>query len=469
MDIEKTMKEIETQYSVGDITVDNIQIWGLLRTLYIAKCIDKNITSDGWNKHIKRQPNPSTIKKIKRLRNISYGIHNVFRKYDLWVFSDGLELRELNGKLVNRLFEPILKEKSCVLVENPATGLHVPLAKRDNKSIISLDIFNIMAQLIKYKEKTIDGEEILREINNEYDLQVDYHRAIHRFFAYRRVFGKFLDIYRPKAVILSSYAGPTFQTLIHTAKEKGIPTIEMQHGAITKNFPFYTPCVVTDKKFFPDYILTFGEKSKKEVRHEFIDPKNIFSVGIPYLEYINETHNEKLVEQFQEIRQRYKHIVAVTAQWTVESKLINFIKNSAVSAPEIVFIYIPRDASNNYKNIFPKNVMVMPEFNAYQLIKYSDFHATVYSTCVIEAPFFGVRNILINIDGRARQTYGDMLTNEDVSLFVESEAEFVHTIRTWGEPKKESVIKSHSDFLATHPNKRLLKTIEQIIANGVKV
>jgi hypothetical protein len=73
---------------------------------------------------------------------------------------------------------------------------------------------------------------------------------------------------------------------------------------------------------------------------------------------------------------------------------------------------------------FGQNIIFAPSMNVYQSITQTSFHATMYSTCAIEAPSLGTRNILININGLARKHF-DHLIDGFVTHLVNKPDEFI--------------------------------------------
>ena len=106
--------------------------------------------------------------------------------------------------------------------------------------------------------------------------------------------------------------------------------------------------------------------------------------------------------------------------------------------------------------------MIFKELNVYQTIKQADFHATVYSTCAIEAPALGVPNLLINIEEIAKKHYSDLLTNLDVTQFIETEREFVDRILNWQPKSKKEIMKLHNGFYKQNHRKSLRNALDII-------
>ena len=66
--------------------------------------------------------------------------------------------------------------------------------------------------------------------------------------------------------------------------------------------------------------------------------------------------------------------------------------------------------------------------NVYELIKQSDVHVTVYSTCAIEALALGKPNVLVDIDGQTTRYLGKSLKDNPFTKIVNEEEEFYDNI-----------------------------------------
>jgi predicted glycosyltransferase len=185
----------------------------------------------------------------------------------------------------------------------------------------------------------------------------------------------------------------------------------------------------------------------------------VIVVGNGYVEYLAGTGTRLERGQY---KKKYARTIVVTAQYTVESKLVEFIRKAASLASDSLFLYVPRDATNKYEGIFPKNVRVITSSNAYELIKQADFHATVYSTCAMEAPFFGTPNILININGKSKECFEKVLTDPETTRYVNTEEEFVRLVSTWERLEPAEIKLRHKGFIQTGYVQEIKKAVERI-------
>jgi hypothetical protein len=184
-----------------------------------------------------------------------------------------------------------------------------------------------------------------------------------------------------------------------------------------------------------------------------------------YIDYINNEYkpSEKTIKLFKSFKKKYKKTVAISSQWPLENKLIDFLKKSASLNKNILYIFVPRDVNKDYSNAnFPENIIVLKHLNVYQIIREADLHSTLWSTCALEAPALGVPNILINIDGFAKKYYLNILTNRDVTRFVDTPEEFVDTISNWHTKTRKEIMRLHRNFYKENYTKNLDRALKVI-------
>ena len=466
MDAIDFIKEVETKYDVESIKVMDMEVWPFLRASYYIAARAREL-------NIEQQKKTSLWTKIKRVKNVFYGFWNLFKKFDYLVFSDILEVRLMKGRYVNKLAEFLISElgkERVLLIENPGGGSHFKRSRLSTKNIISLDFFLVFRYLPLLKRRfIINNEKILKEINGKYNLNINYRMLISRFICYKNLFRLFFRLYNSRLVFISEYYNPIHQAAIYAAKKLGIKTIELQHGNIDNRYPAYNVFVKLDKSFFPDYLFAFGDWVKNVFgeNNYFIKKDNVLPIGSMYIDYINNEYktSEETIKMLSNFRKKYKRIVAVSSQWTIENKLIDFLKKSASLSKNILYIFVPRNVNKDYSNAnFPENIIILKDLNVYQIVKEANFHTTVYSACALEAPALGVPNILVNIDGMAKKHYSDLLMNRDVTRFVDTEEEIVDVILNWHTRIKKEIMNLHNGFYKQN-HKESLKQALKIIEN----
>lgn len=466
MDLIDFVREIETKYDVKSIKIGDMEIWPFLRGPYRWAYSEKYIFNT------KRQ-RVSLWAKIKKTKNIFYGFCSLFKKYDYFVFSNIEECRLLNngkytyrisGELIN-----ILGRDNVLVYENPMYVGHFRKEKICIKNIISTDLLLFVSKLIFVGKIGIKNEQILKMIENDYSLHVNYKKRIRNFLQSVKILNIFLRIYKPKKIFIGCYFNQFHQELIYVAHKHNMKIAEMQHGIIRSHGGYHVYADL-DKSFFPDYLFAFGDYVKNVFNESnyFIEKDNVLSIGNMYIDYINNEYkpSKETIQVFGDFRRKYKKIVAISSQRTIENKLIDFLKRSTTLDRNILYIFVPRDINKDYSNTnFPENIVILRDLNVYQIIKEADFHSTMYSTCALEAPALGTPNILININNFAKKYYSKTLTNRDVTRFVDTGKEFVDTIRSWRTKTKTEIISLHCNFYKQNHKESLKQALRVIGVN----
>jgi len=198
------IKEIETKYNVSSITVNGVQVWPFLRVVYDYK-YNEFYTFNTLNKN----RSSSIFAKLKRIKNVFYGLENLFKKYNYLIFSDTYERRLADGKYIDKIAESLIHElgkDKTLLIEHPVNSLHFKRSEISTKNIISLDLFHSFCYShLLNKRLVINNEAILKRLNKKYQLDVDYHMLISRFFRYTKWFNLFYKIYNPKIIFVNCY------------------------------------------------------------------------------------------------------------------------------------------------------------------------------------------------------------------------------------------------------------------------
>ena len=444
------LKEIEGKYPVDTILVNGEQVWPYLRTAYDLQYFKKISSQEGerplWT-------SLSFLAKLKRLLNIPYGMKHWLGKYDYIAISSTGERRSINGKYFNRLLDTIIDKlgrDKVLYIEIPIPSLH-PIESIYTSKVVCYDVVELLAMITEVftlRRYKIKNESVLQNINKEYDLSVDYQKVIKRFHARRMVFSLLFRMKKPKVVLLSCYYG-LLQSAIKAAKDSGAKVIEFQHGSIGEEHPEYNVYIELDKGSFPDYLAVFGKKELETFSDSrFIQPQHVYPVGSFYIEYVRTNHipNENLVQRLK----KYEVCIGVTLASTTERRTVEFVHQAAVLDRDICYLLIPRHPEEEHYASFelPDNVMIVKNQNFYELMMLADFHATVYSTCAIEAPSLGVQNILINIDGLAKRFYGNVLNDSRITRFVETPEDFVRVANSFEKLDRDTIVKLNKDLIA---------------------
>lgn len=438
------ISDIEKNYDVAKIRAGRFQVWPFLRWAYFSSYL---MTYDSDNpQHF------SFWDKFSLLKNVYYGVHNIFRRYDFIIHSNTSELKYIEGKYHNKLTDQIYRDLSgstILYIEEPLP-FHYPKKQIAYPAIVSGTLLKLIKKClhVMYLRKIpVYHSELLDTINSKFGLDIDYHGIINSFFRDYHLFSTFFRIMRPKAIFTTGHDHHG----IKAANDMGITTVEIQHGAIGEHHPAYHSSINLDTSFYPCNILVFGNYDKQclEKSPLFRDSK-IYPVGSFYTDY--EYKTKLKLETIEQKKKNYRRSVGVTLQWTVEDRVIQFIINAARKNDRILYVLIPRPKDNTdfSKYTLPDNVLVYEDHDFYRTIKHLDFHSTVNSTCALEAPSLGIQNILIDIDGQARKYYKNILSNANITKFINTQEEYVSTILNFDKQDPDIVRKGNSDVIATN-------------------
>ena len=431
---DELISRIETDYDVSSIKFKDISLWLELRTHVYNK-----ITSG-----------ESTPLKITSqtyfviLRSFFYGFFNWFRKYDAWLFNTDIDRVDINGKYFDKYFDyPASKIEKSLVIELPSEQ-HFKRNKVASKYIVSRSVLIIIEKFYGIFINTKKAKlEIYHEISKAYNVEVDTNYVIKKMVSQYNVMSFVLKFRKPKIVFLApSY---TAYGYIKALKEKGVTVVEIQHGIIQKEHFGYNIQADFNREYFVDYLLTFGSReSKVFLNGKGINHENVIPVGHFYLNQIKQSTilNSKL----KLLKQSFLKTVSVSLQ-DVESseKMIANLVNLASKRKDILFLMKPRRTKKEvYLNKYsiPKNMKFMDDIDVYEIILHSDFHLTVYSTCALEAPTLGIKNILFDIDGQATRYFGEILNDRNTTFFVK-EANEIESILDQEIYNSNAVIKAN--------------------------
>ncbi|HIH88003.1 TPA: hypothetical protein HA344_02190 [Candidatus Bathyarchaeota archaeon] len=447
MDEGESAREIEKDFDVTSVTAHGEKVWPILRWPYFYAI--RHMTN----------AKPNRKSKFELLVDLFYGLPSWLGAADVLCFSDseGSTRRLIQSEYYNRYIDPIidfLLPEKCLLIEIPAP-LHRPTKLTHTKRITSSTVIEAIARLqAAFNNKIqIENHEILDEIQRKYGITVDDEKILRLYHVKKGIYHSLYRYYKPKAIFFTEYYRDISR--VKAAKELNIPTIEVQHGIIGTEHPAYRSLLKIDGDYYPDQLLTWGETEKKyDDETFFYKPHQVYPIGSYIIEYINNSYkpDDKLLQEIS----RYKKSAAVTLQKTVTEETIEFIQNAAKMNPSILYLLVPRQPLTTVTPL-PENIRIIQNYNFYKLMKYVDVHVTAYSSCTLEAPSMGVRNILINIGGYAKTFYGPIMKDKTVTRYVETPSELVKEINQLGPIDKASIIKANSDLITPDYSSNLKK------------
>jgi hypothetical protein len=461
----EVIKNIESKYAVEDIKADGFKLWQFLRYRYYITNYFINETNAKSAYYLSVSNNIFNL-----FRNTVKSYFTFRKKFKYILFTDSTEIRQIEGKMSDKIAHDIIS----VYGDDMLVCLNTSNEIVDTKNLFYKNMMNSMIFYFFsafHKRKTvIENEEILKNIENEFDIKVDYQKKTDRFFSLVKVMDKYFKRNNYKIVFVDTYYAPVLQqAVVYSANKNNIKVVELQHGLINESNISYNIFRKVASDGLPQYIFLFGEYFKELLTNsKFLSPDNLKVTGSFFINHSIETNpkNEFAVEYFAEARKKFKSIVAITSQETIINELSEFLLKLAELDKDVLYIFIPRNYKKEYPELKNKtNIVIDQKLGFYTCASFVDFHSTVYSTCAVESLAFGTPNILININNLSRKFLGSNLNESNFSYFVESPEAMLETIQTCKTADRE-LVKSKGNFYFAKSNKTELKQFLQEIENG---
>lgn len=441
-----SLKEIEMLYDTQSILLGDDFVWPIVR-FKINEEIRKRSGLGSRTFKLDRK------KLFKLLKTFFYGFLNLFRlrHYDYWIFSSSDRRKKMDAKYMDRVIEPLAAEnKKSLLIENPfPLGGHYPKNWINQCNIISQTPFYAgikLVSLLSRKRLKIKNEALIQKILKDNNIEIDYNKLLKNHIAQYRFIKFLMRFGKPKAVFMV-YAASSMG-YIKAFKEKGIPVIEVQHGIINASHYAYNVYKDFGKILFPDYLMTYG-KYELDIfndKNYFIAPSNVFPVGYFFLEKFRNSMDQDLDKK--KFYGEFDKIIAFSLQDPFEKYVFEFLDKLAALDTSILYLAVPRDPLKPYLNAPKrKNLIIERNRNIYECLQIADFHATINSTCAIEALYFGVPNILFDYSNWASDYYNKILNDAKHTVFVKSPDEFLDMVRSHMFDETDMIVESSKYFI----------------------
>jgi hypothetical protein len=435
------LKEIEENYPVNTVKINGLPVWQYLRINLSTYIIHKNTPFVPLKKS-------GIFKRLKRFLFTVSCLPLLNKNFKYLFFSTLGETRLIDDSYSDRIAHNLFK----ILGKDLLAVLDFMGNDWDNYNLhyhpfcINKKVFDFFKKPLK--NLNMENWNILDRINEKYRMDLDYTSMAVKFMETVRIFDRYFKKHKPEAVFVKPYYGMN-QAVIYAAHLNNIKVVELQHGLINDKHRAYQAFSDNGRECIPDYILTFGDYVKKYVSSYLVDEKHLVPIGYFYIEHIKENakNNLQLQEYFDKLRKKYKKIVAVASSQATDDIAADFVKKAAKMDAGIAYLFIFRFYNvDSSKYQFPENVIVNPEFDFYQNALYSDFHATVYSTCALEAPFLGVRNLIMNINNLGKTIYQNLLKEGSITHYCETPEEMVRLIKTLPPLPRAEIEKEGSSY-----------------------
>tara|TARA_R110002050_G_scaffold200591_1_gene335569 strand:- start:122214 stop:123593 length:1380 start_codon:yes stop_codon:yes gene_type:complete len=456
MDLGQKIKSVDVNYPVENIKVNGKQFWPFFRVFFFDAQYVKGGTQTSF----------SLTQKLQFLLSSFYGIFNWFGKTEYLVFSNSDQRKEVNGKWIDKSADYLnLKLPHTLHIELPVFK-HFSHSKLKFKRVVShlpLRFLEVVYMKLILRKVSIEGMEILNQLNEKFELNISGTEVAKRFLAQYSVMKFILRFIQPKAVFM---AVPYMKMgYVLAIKENGIPVIEMQHGSINNSHFGYTNYKQFDASLFPNYLLAYGEGTKDV----FVDgnitysSETVFPIGHYYLHLIDDNVGEKnkLAKQLSGAQ---KTIAVSLQDDSVGSKIVAVLTEVAQKKSDWKFVFVPRKTPQKVyeKMNLPPNILFAPELNVYEVIAICDYHTTVFSTCALEAPTLGKGNVLVNINNKSKEYFDHILTDNRVTRFANSATDFINELEKGDFPNALEIKKSNNRVMVSGFEANLQSALQEM-------
>lgn len=214
------------------------------------------------------------------------------------------------------------------------------------------------------------------------------------------------------ALLVVSYGREPF---VEACQRQGIPTVELQHGVISRYHFGYSYPGGYQKHTFPDYFFSFGTFWDETVDYP-LPADRVYPVGYPYLE-----DRVASLEAVQSTDQ-----VVFVSQGTTGPKLSRFALDVADQVPDVDIVYkLHPGEYSRWRSEYPWLVdapfeVVADERELYDLFAESSAQVGVYSTAIYEGLCFDLDTYVVDLPGVG---YMEYLLETDAAQVVRTPAE----------------------------------------------
>lgn len=460
------LKQIEKDPRIFNLKYKGEPIWPVLR----LKSYYKYEVKKKGTVNRTRKLNLNAIWVI--IKSFFYGTAEFFNlsQYDYLVFSGSERRKHYNGLYHERVVEGFLGSTKSLLIENPfPLGKHYKKEEIPTKNIMSesvLYVWVIILGFFGFKKSKLENEDIIQEIQLEYDFEINYNRFLLIYEGQYRLFKLILKYFKKPKAVFFVYSASSMG-YIKALKEFNVPVVEIQHGVVNKEHNAYNVHGDFGRTFFPDYFLTYGNRELEVFQNPenyFIDPKNVKPVGYYLLDQYLNNQTVRQEDYIATLRKNYKKIVVYTHQEVYENEILDFLMESAKLSSDIVYLLIPRNDLKAHPEDMPENLIVEKKLNIYDCLRFSDIHSTIFSTCAIESLSYGVPNVLYNYQNWSKSYYGDIFNDDKHTVFIESPAEFVNEILNHDFESKEYISAVSDRFF----KRNFLQNMESFMESEIK-
>jgi hypothetical protein len=431
----------KTNPEVANLKVSGHYVWTVFRFRLKFLLLQKRLTNAPHGLRLKLS---SVVRGVLDFaRNIIQLIGSfsvIFRKYEYIIVSNNLEVRELDGKRVDKLAHQLI---SIVGEENTLVLCYGAAGKSEMHSYKNTVPASLIDWLSRFRWVQMgvrkEDQQILDKLQQTFGYNEVVLKDVKHILKKTKVLQWLLDIWKPKILFSCCYSN---YAEIFAANQAGIDTVELQHGIIGPLHAGYEAKILLDKQFTSETLWTFGQNSTKGLSGNLVNLSFVWPIGNFYLQAIAERSLQKLDESI-----TGKVAVCVPVDAYTEENILTFLVKVAPELPQVVFYVNPR------VQLSPKAQLIIEGSQAFKvitgmpfqlLVRHCDIHTATDSTCCLEALTLGVQNILINDNGSAFRYYGH-LVDPLYTKFADDPDAYIQYMNSYIPYSREAIIASNKD------------------------
>ena len=376
-----------------------------------------------------------------------FNLYKIFKKYDYIFFTTDDDYRLIEDQYKNRLTHYIIDDlKDFKVLEIQKGNKLIKNKNFNNVTYLSANSLLILFKFLKLFKKNIKNNNISLELA-KHDINFNSDAILNNYIVQKSFYKYLYKHTNIKKVFSTCYSN---MVAIKSANILNVDTIELQHGVI--NHFAYNVKKSVDFSFYPKYLCVFGENDLEHCKKYFYikSEKNIIPVGNMLIDYNAKKINKEIVN----LRKEYEYLVCVSLQSFVQNDTLLYIQMQAEKSKNICFILIPRNKNDlNEKEIKNENIKFFNNVACHEIASNCDYHLTVFSTCALEAPSLGIKNIFLNINNLSNEYFEYYIKKFAFNTLIDKDTDIIKVIGLTKLLDKEKIIKQNSVYIK--PNYQL--------------
>lgn len=411
--------DLENKYDLLNIEIEGIKIWRYVRfSIWNYKICTK--TFDLANSHPKTDKNC-----FQTLKNIMYILMNSLShrrikssNYDICFISH--ERRVKNEGYYECIYTEQLTETfaNSITLEQPFGYNHLKPTR--NKNIIYTDYIIWIGEILCtffIKLRTKKYQDILNQVRRGFqkpfdDLEKIYGITLNKNYLYeimaRKIiivktelpyYDRLINKISPRIIIEVEHYGTQCMIINQIAADRGIKTVELQHGTMYKEHAAYQYETDSLIEQLPQYLFTFSEYWNKIIKMPLKSTK-VIATGFPYFEKMVENTKKSNCKQID------KENILFISQGTISKYLVNLAieLNEKLDKTKfrIIYKFHPSEYigwAQRYPELRNSEIEVVDssDVKLYELFACSRIQIGVYSTAIYEGIGFGLETYIYRI------------------------------------------------------------------------